>query len=116
VLKRLLAVLALTAFACSSEKAAPKPAASPAPSMPPPVDATTPLPDPLPKIAALVNGQPIKLPYVELIATRLLQQAGNLPKDRPFAYRRAMQQLIVRELRTGQKPDAAKPDDRGGRR
>ncbi len=96
--KRLVVVLALTAFACSSQKPAEPPAPTPAPSLPPPVDATTPLPEPLPKIAAIVNGQPIKLPYVELIATGLLQQAGNQPKDRPFAYRRALQQLIVREL------------------
>ena len=98
MLKRLLTVLTLTAFACSSEKAAPKPAATPTPSLPPAVDATTPLPEPLPKIAASVNGQPIKLPYVELIATRLLEQAGNQAKDRPFAYRSALQRLIVREL------------------
>ena len=98
MLKRLVAVLALTVFACSSQKPAEQPSPTPAPSLPPPVDATTPLPEPLPKIAAKVNGQPIKLPYVELIATGLLQQAGNLPKDRPFAYRRALQQLIVREL------------------
>lgn len=98
MLKRLLGVLAFTAVACSGQKSAETKAPTPAPSLPPAVDATTPLPEPLPKIAALVNGQPIKLPYVELIATRLLQQAGNLPKDRPFAYRRALQQLIVREL------------------
>jgi peptidyl-prolyl cis-trans isomerase C len=66
--------------------------------LPPPVDGTTPLPEPMPKIAAMVNGHPVKLPYVDMIARGQLEQAGNQSKDRPFAYRRALQQLIVREL------------------
>jgi peptidyl-prolyl cis-trans isomerase C len=100
VLKRLLAVAVLAVAACSSPRPeqSPAPAASASPSLPPPIDANTPLPEPLPKIAAVVNGHPIKLPYVEIIAKGLLEPAGNLPKDRPFAYRRALQQLIVREL------------------
>lgn len=105
MLKRLLVLAVLPFAACSSPKpaaspgpAGASPAASAAPKLPPPVDATTPLPEPLPKIAAVVNGHPIKLPYVDMIARNLLEPGGNQPKDRPFAYRRAMQQLIVREL------------------
>jgi peptidyl-prolyl cis-trans isomerase C len=66
--------------------------------LPPPIDSETPLANPLPEIAARVNGQAIPLRFVELIAKRLLEQAGNQPKDRAFAYRRATQQLVVREL------------------
>jgi parvulin-like peptidyl-prolyl isomerase len=98
-MKRLLGVALAVCAACSGGKqaASPAPAASPA-TVPPPIDATTPLPEPLPKIAAMVNGNPIKTPYVEIIANGILEPAGNQPKDRPFAYRRALQQLIVREL------------------
>ena len=90
---RRLAVLLLVASACSRQ-------APPAPAgpLPPPIDAETPLPSPLPSVAASVNGRPIPLRFVEMIAKRLLEQAGNQPKDRPFAYRRATQQLVVREL------------------
>ena len=90
---RRLAALLLLASACSRD--APPPPASP---LPPPIDGETPLPSPLPEIAAKVNGQAIPLRFVELIAKRLLEPAGNQAKDRPFAYRRATQQLVVREL------------------
>jgi peptidyl-prolyl cis-trans isomerase C len=102
VLKRLLALAVLPLVACGSPKPAASPspaaAASAVPALPPPIDGTTPLPEPMPKIAATVNGHPIKLPYVDMIARGLLEQAGNQPKDRPVAYRRALLQLIVREL------------------
>ncbi len=100
MLKRLYALALLSLVACGAPKpaASPSPAASASPVLPPPVDGTTPLPDPLPKIAAMVNGHPIKLPYVDMIARGQLEPAGNQAKDRPFAYRRALQQLIVREL------------------
>lgn len=63
----------------------------------PPIDRVTPLPDPLPKVAARVNGREIALPYVEIIAKRILEN-GDKEKDRPFAYRQATQQLILREM------------------
>lgn len=90
---RRFAVLLLLASACSRQ-------APPAPAgpLPPPIDAETPLPSPLPSVAASVNGRPIPLRFVEMVAKRLLEQAGNQQKDRPFAYRRATQQLVVREL------------------
>jgi peptidyl-prolyl cis-trans isomerase C len=65
--------------------------------MMPPIDRVTPLPDPLPKVAARVNGRDIGLPYVEIIAKRILEN-GDKQKDRPFAYRQATQQLILREM------------------
>lgn len=93
VLKRLALCGVVTLAGCS--RAVPPP---PPGSLPPPVDATTPLPDPLPKIAAKVNGEGVPVSHVEMIAKRLLSESGDQPKDRPFAYRRALQQLIVREL------------------
>lgn len=90
---RRLAALLLLATACSRD-APPVPAGP----LPPPIDGETPLPSPLPEIAAKVNGQAIPLNFVEMVAKRLLEQAGNQAKDRPFAYRRATQQLVVREL------------------
>jgi peptidyl-prolyl cis-trans isomerase C len=92
--RRLLPVL-LSALVACARGAAPGAGASP---LPPPIDGGTPLPDPLPKIAGKVNGQTIPTAYVEIIAKRLLEESGGRTEDRPFAYRRALQQLIVREL------------------
>lgn len=92
--RRLLA-LVLAAFAACGRGAAPAPSTGP---LPPAIDAQTPLPDPLPKIAAKVNGQTLPTAYVEIVARRLLEESGDQAQDRPFAYRRALQQLIVREL------------------
>jgi peptidyl-prolyl cis-trans isomerase C len=97
VKKRLVTLTALLLVACSGAKPTGE-RPSPGPSLPPPIDAETPLPSPLPATAARVNGNEIKTKYVELIALALLENAGNQPKDRAFAYRRALQQLIVREL------------------
>ncbi|MFI5184807.1 MAG: peptidylprolyl isomerase, partial [Vicinamibacteria bacterium] len=79
------------------------PTASPAasPGGPPPIDRVTPLPNPLPDIAARVNGREIPLKYAEIIARRLLEK-GDKEKDRPWAYRQAVQQLITRELLLGE--------------
>ena len=98
-------VLALWAVACS-EKATPPaavkspataPPASAAPAGGPSVDRVTPLPNPLPDIAARVNGREVPLKFAEIIARRLLEK-GDKDKDRPYAYRQAVQQLIMREL------------------
>lgn len=93
-----LALAALLATACSEKGAAPTATATPAAPLPPPIDKTTPLPITLPPVTARVNGREIKLLIVDLLAKKLLESAGNLPADRPFAYRRANQQMIVREL------------------
>ncbi len=92
--KRLLAAALVSLVACS-RAAAPTPPPGP---LPPPIDTTTALPEPLPQVAGKVNGQAILTTYVEMIAKRLLEASGDQAKDRPFAYRRALQQLIVREL------------------
>jgi peptidyl-prolyl cis-trans isomerase C len=63
----------------------------------PPIDRVTPLPNPLPDVAARVNGREIPLKYAEIIARRLLEK-GDKDKDRPWAYRQAVEQLITREL------------------
>jgi len=57
----------------------------------------TPLPKPLPEIAARVNGQAIGLRAVRLMAEQALQ--SGVPRGQePYAYRQALQQMIVREL------------------
>jgi hypothetical protein len=75
-------------------------AASPtaAPGAAPVVDRTTPLPNPLPEVAARVNGQPISSRHVKIYAETSMNN-GSIPKEeRIYAYRHAVQQLIVREL------------------
>jgi peptidyl-prolyl cis-trans isomerase C len=96
-------VLAAMAVAACSKKAPPAAAASTSPSPAaisgglPAVDRDTPLPNPLPAIAARVNGREIPLKYAEIIVRRLLEKKDK-EKDRPWAYRQAVQQLITREL------------------
>jgi len=59
----------------------------------------TPLPNPLPEVAARVNGQPIPLRTVRLIVSQSAPQAGRgAGAEDPYMYRQAMQQSIVREL------------------
>jgi peptidyl-prolyl cis-trans isomerase C len=50
---------------------------------------------------ARVNGREIPLAFVEIIAKRILA-SGDPAKDRPFAYRQATQQLVIRELLLGE--------------
>jgi peptidyl-prolyl cis-trans isomerase C len=94
--------MALAISACSgSGSYPPEPetySQSPAPTEAiPQVDGKTPLPSPLPEVVAKVNGQPIPLRNVKIIAEQSLREA--IPEDqRPFAYRKAMEQVIVREL------------------
>jgi len=84
--------------ACS--RPAPEPTPAPGPSPPEAgatPDANRPLPDPLPDAVARVNGRPIPLSGVQLLAESALAQ--GLDRERkPFAYRNAADQLIVREL------------------
>jgi peptidyl-prolyl cis-trans isomerase C len=91
-------LLAAVVAACSGSTQAPRggPSASPSGVLPP-IDRVTPLPNPLPNVSARVNGREIPLAYVEIIAQRILTSRDK-EKDRPFAYRQATQQLIVREL------------------
>jgi peptidyl-prolyl cis-trans isomerase C len=116
--------MVLGAWACSGQRGtpsaaspspSPNPSASTAPSGAPGVvtqeDLDKPLPSPLPDVAARVNGQVIPIRTVAAVAR---QAAGNdaVPAEKqPGIVRRAMYQLIVRELlfqeatRRGLKPD-----------
>ena len=112
--RSLAALIVVLAWACSGKEsqappgpgsngpapavASPGAAASPGASgLHPPIDRTTPLPNPLPEVVARVNGQVVPLKYVEIVAKRLLA-SGDPQKDGPYAYRQATQQLIIREL------------------
>jgi peptidyl-prolyl cis-trans isomerase C len=66
----------------------------------PEAEANRPLPQPLPDVAARVNGHAIPMKAVSSIVEPALQ-AGNVPPDRrPTAYRQALDQLVMRELIT----------------
>jgi peptidyl-prolyl cis-trans isomerase C len=75
--------------AYDSSSTPPAPGASP--------DLSAPLPDPLPEVAARVNGHDIPMRNVKIMAE------GSLPRElpdaaRPRAYREALKRLIGREL------------------
>lgn len=98
-----LALAAMAVVACSKKATPPTPGPSPSGSPAtsaggaPIIDRVTPLPNPLPDVAARVNGREVPLKYAEIIVRRLLEKADK-EKDRPWAYRQAVQQLITREL------------------
>jgi hypothetical protein len=78
---------------------------SPPPSPPPPMTITPitpsplpPLPDPLPAVIATVNGRPIPLTYARIIVEQGFKGMIPTPDQNASAYRRAMEQLIAREL------------------
>ena len=58
----------------------------------------SPLPDPLPEVIATVNGRPIPLRHARIIAEQALKGMMPTPGQRANAYRRALEQLIAREL------------------
>jgi peptidyl-prolyl cis-trans isomerase C len=60
------------------------------------IDGRTPLPNPLPAVAARVNGREIPTTQVVLIAEPALRSGAM--KGKPFAYRQTLQQLVIREL------------------
>jgi hypothetical protein len=92
-----LGLLVAMAGACT-----PRPdAASPAPATTlTPVSAPSPkpLPDPLPEVIATVNGRAIPLRHARIIAEQSFEGRTPTPDQRAWAYRRAMEQLIAREL------------------
>ena len=102
------AVAAMAAGACSGGRSASNgpPAATAAPSAsrtsepgaPPEIDRVTPLPSPLPEVAARVNGQPIVLRMVRLLAEQGAPPGKAPGNPEPGAYRQALQQAIIREL------------------
>jgi hypothetical protein len=105
-----LAALAAFSGACQRTPDAPPPAMSVMPTAAP---EPSPLPDPLPEVLATSDGRPVPLRSARIIVQQTL--AGRVPTDREraIAYRRALDQLIVRELlyqeatRLGIEPDAA---------
>ncbi len=93
------ALAAAALFAACSGKPSPGkgPAADATPdSSPIQIDNKTPLRDPLPMLAARVNGRDIPTSRVVVIAEDQLRSGAV--KDRIFAYRQALNQLVVREL------------------
>lgn len=92
-----LGLLAAMAGACTPrpDAASPPPPMTVTPTSPP---SPSPLPEPLPEVIATVNGRPIPLLHARIIAEQTFQ--GQVPAEdqRAWAYRRAMEQLIAREL------------------
>ena len=84
----------------AASPASPAASGSPAsdPGAPPEIDRVTPLPSPLPEIAARVNGQPIALRIVRIMAEQSVPPGTPPRGPEPFAYRQALQRAIVREL------------------
>lgn len=93
------ALLSAALFAACSREPAPSqaPAAQATPDASPiQIDNKTPLPDPLPMVAARVNTRSIPTSQVVVVAEEQLR-SGAL-KDKVFAYRQALNQLVIREL------------------
>ena len=103
-----VAALCLAVMSCSGGSV-PSPSPSPAaagaaspvptaePGAPPEIDRVTPLPKPLPEVAARVDGQPIPTRTVRLIVEQSGRGRGAAAEE-PAVYRQALQQAIVREL------------------
>jgi len=76
------------------------------------VSGKEPLPDPLPRVAAEVDGQPILTHNVALVADVAHAEGESPSEKQAYAYRKALQRLVVREmlfqeaLRKGFKADA----------
>lgn len=62
------------------------------------VDASRPLPSPLPRIAATVNGQPLLIERVALAAREFQARVADRSRPDPAAVRQGLQKLLVREL------------------
>ena len=92
-----LGLLAAMTAACSPrpDAAAPPPPMSVTPVAPP---SPSPLPDPLPEVIATVNGRPVPLLHARIIVDQSFQGRTPTRDQKAWAYRRAMEQLIAREL------------------
>jgi hypothetical protein len=95
-------VIAASAFAgaCQRQpqaKPSPPPASMSVTPITPP--SPSPLPDPLPAVVATVDGRPIPLSHARIIAEQALSGVAlPTPGQRATAYRRAVEQLITRDL------------------
>lgn len=96
------ALAALGLVAAMTGACRPRPdAASPPPPMsvaPVTLPSPSPLPDPLPDVIAAVNGRPVPLRHARIIVDQSFQGRTPTPDQKAVAYRRAMEQLIAREL------------------
>lgn len=92
-----LGLLSAMTGACARrpEAASPPPPMSVAPVTAP---SPLPLPDPLPDVVATVNGRPVPLVHARIIAEKAIEGRTPTPDQKAAAYRRAMEQLIAREL------------------
>jgi SurA-like protein len=95
--KAALGLLAATTGGCTPrpQAASPPPPMSVTPVTPP---SPSPLPDPLPEVIATVNGRPVPLRHARIIVDQSFHGQALTPDQRASAYRRAMEQLIAREL------------------
>jgi peptidyl-prolyl cis-trans isomerase C len=104
--KSCLSILALSllTLGCSRGSAAPTPSPSSpsspaaAPSTAATPDPARPLPEPLPAIVARVNGTPVPLHHVKMMAANMLRGRTETAENRARAYRAAAEQLATREL------------------
>ena len=86
--------LAILTLACSAPPPKDAPPSTPPASPTPTPDPDRKLPEPLPSIAARVNGQPIPMAGVHKLAKKGTSTHGKVP----LAYRQAVQELVDREL------------------
>jgi peptidyl-prolyl cis-trans isomerase C len=95
--RKSLVLLALALLGCARRES-PAPAAQASPTKPKPfeVDTTTPLKEPLPMVAAKVNGRDIPTTQVVVAAEGALR--SGVMTDKVAAYRHTLNQLVVREL------------------
>ena len=86
--------------ACKGDTAgqAAAPPATPRAPGPPEIDGRAALPDPLPEVAARVNGQAIPTARVKMMAEEALRSGSFPPDQKALAYRKVLDQYIVREL------------------
>jgi hypothetical protein len=92
-----LGVVAALSGACQRrpDAASPSPGMTVTPVTPP---SPSPLPDPLPEVVAMVGGRPVPLRHARIIVQQSLQGRTPSEGERATAYRRAVEQLIAREL------------------
>ena len=84
--------LAAALAACSRQ------AHTPPPPPPSPFPSPSPLPDPLPEVAARVNGVAIPVRNAKIIVDQTFKDREPTPSQFAGEYRRALEQLVVREL------------------
>jgi len=92
-----LALVAALAGGCTPkpDTPSPSPAMTITPTTPP---KPSPLPDPLPDVIATVDGRPVPLGHARIIVDQSFAGRTPTPDENASAYRRAMEQLIAREL------------------